>query len=136
MGQEAEKIFRELKDDISTYAEFKLELIKLNAYERIGKVIAVLSYGLLLSALVFFAVLFAMLALGFLLSNLLESATAGFTIVTGLYVILILLAIFNRERIRLSVINIIISSLNSNEQKKDATTTSTSENTEQPPLAH
>ncbi|MDR1523751.1 MAG: phage holin family protein [Tannerella sp.] len=136
MGIDAEKFFRELKDDISTYAELKLELIKLNAYERIGKVIAVFSYGLLLSALIFFAILFAMLALGFLLNKWLDSTTAGFAIVAGLYVMLILLVIFNRERIRLLVINIIISALNSNEQEKDAATKSTSENTEQTPLAH
>jgi hypothetical protein len=127
---------RLLKDDVSTYTELKLELIKLNAYERIGKVIAVLSYGLLLSALIFFAVLFAMLALAFQLSKWLDSEIAGFAIVAGLYVIFISLVIFNKERIRLRVVNIIIAALNSNEQKKDAATKPTSENTEQPPLAH
>ncbi|MDR1114625.1 MAG: phage holin family protein [Tannerella sp.] len=136
MRKDTERIFRELKDDISMYTELKLELIKLNAYERIGKVIAVLSYGLLLSALILFAILFAMLTLGFLLSKWLDSTTAGFAIVAGLYVILILLVIFNKYRIRLQVINIIISALNSNGHKKDAATKSTSESTEQPPLAH
>jgi hypothetical protein len=122
MEKEAEKIFRELKDDISTYAELKLELIKLNAYERTGKVIAFLSYGLLLSALIFFTVLFAMLTLGFLLSKWLDSTIAGFAIVAGLYLILILLVISNKERFRLRVVNLIISALNSDEQKKDAAT--------------
>ncbi|MDR1224733.1 MAG: phage holin family protein [Tannerella sp.] len=122
MEKDAEKIFRELKDDISTYAELKLELIKLNAYERTGKVIASLSYGLLLSALIFFAILFAMLTLGFLLSKWLDSTAAGFAIVAGLYLILILLVIFQKERIRLRVVNLIISALNSDEQKKDAAT--------------
>ncbi|MDR2774916.1 MAG: phage holin family protein [Tannerella sp.] len=128
MEKEAEEIFRELKDDISAYAELKLELLKLNAYERIGKVFAVLSYGLLLSALILFAILFAMLAFGFLLSKQLDSTTAGFAIVAGLYVILILLVIFNRERIRLRVINIIISALSADKQKKDAETKATSGN--------
>jgi mannose/fructose/N-acetylgalactosamine-specific phosphotransferase system component IIC len=127
MGKEAEKIFRELKDDISTYAELRLELIKLNAYERTGKVIAFLSYGLLLSALIFFAILFAMLTLGFLLSKWLDSTTVGFAIVAGLYLILILLVIFNKERIRRRVMNLIISALNSDEQKKDAVTKPASE---------
>ncbi|MDR0756970.1 MAG: phage holin family protein [Tannerella sp.] len=130
MRKDTENFFRELKDDISTYAELKLELIKLNAYERIGKVIAVLSYGFLLSALIFFTLAFAMLALGFLLSKWLDSTIAGFAIVAGLYVIFILLIIFNKERIRRRVVNAIISALNLNEQKKDATTKSTSENPE------
>ena len=38
------EIFRELKKDLSAYVELKLELLKLNTYERTGKVIAVLSY--------------------------------------------------------------------------------------------
>jgi uncharacterized protein YybS (DUF2232 family) len=129
MEKKAEEIFRELKDDISAYAKLNVELIKLNTYERIGKVFAVLSYGLLLSALIFFAILFAMLAFGFLLSKQLDSTTAGFTIVAGLYVILILLVIFNREGIRLRVINIIISALNANEQKKDTATNATAGDT-------
>jgi hypothetical protein len=136
MGKDAEKVFRELKDDISAYTELKLELIKLNAYERTSKVIAVLSYGLLLSALILFAVLFAMLTLGFLLSKWLDSTTAGFAIVAGLYMIFVLLAIFNKYRICLQVTNIIISALNSNGHKKDAATKSTSESTEQSSLAH
>ncbi|MDR0700025.1 MAG: phage holin family protein [Tannerella sp.] len=127
MEKEAEEIFRELKDDISAYAKLKVELIKLNAYERVGKIFAVLSYGLLLSALIFFAFLFAMLALGFLLSKQLDSTTAGFAIVAGLYVIFILLVIFNRKRIRLRVMNIIISALNANEQKKEAAAIATAE---------
>jgi hypothetical protein len=128
MENEAEKIFREVKDDIFTYAELKFELIKLNTYERIGKVLAVLSYGLLLSALIFFAVLFAMLALGFLLSKWLDSTTAGFAIVAGLYAIFISTVIVNKEQIRRLIINAIISALNANEQKKDTTPTATSEN--------
>ncbi|MDR2914894.1 MAG: phage holin family protein [Tannerella sp.] len=124
MGKDAEKVFRELKDDVSTYAELKLELIKLNAYERISKVIAILSYGLLLSALAFTAILFAMLTLGFLLSKWLDSTTAGFGIVAGLYLILVVLVIFYKNRICLKVINIMVSALNSNDQKKDATTNS------------
>jgi hypothetical protein len=120
MGKESENIFRKLKDDISTYAELKSELIKLNVYERIGKVIAVLSYGLLLSALIFFTIFFAMFTSGFLLSKWLGSATAGFAIVAGLYLLLMLLVILNKKRIRLRIINIIISALNSNEQEKTA----------------
>ena len=45
MEKDAGEIFRELKKDLSAYVELKLELLKLNTYERTGKVIAVLSYG-------------------------------------------------------------------------------------------
>ena len=124
MEKNAEEVFRELKEDISTYAELKLELIRLNAYEQTGKVLAVLSYGLLLFALVTTAVLFALLALGFLLSEWLNSTAAGFAIVAFLYIIQIVTLILNKNRIRRKIINIIISVLNTNEveQKKNATT--------------
>ena len=129
MEKKAEDVFRELKEDITTYAELKLELLKISTYEKGGKVLAVLSYGLLLFALVAIAVFFALLALGFLLSEWLRSTAAGFGIVSVLYIIQILLLIANRKRVRRKIINIIIASLINDEQKeeeviKDATTSS------------
>ena len=48
MEKDSGKIFRKLKEDLTAYVELKLELLKLNTYERTGKVISVLSYGLIL----------------------------------------------------------------------------------------
>jgi len=124
MGKEAETVFHELKDDISAYAELKLELLKINAYERISKVIAILSYGLLLFALVFITLLFIMLAIGFLFSQWLDSIAAGIGIVAAFYVILVVVVINNKKRISLKVTNIIISALTSIDQKIDATANS------------
>ena len=56
MEKDSGKIFRELKDDVSTYVELKLELLKLSTYERSGQLIAILSYGLILLFLAFFAI--------------------------------------------------------------------------------
>ena len=122
MGKDAENVFRELKDDLSSYAELKLELLKINTYERISKVIAVLSYGLLLSTLALITLLFLMLALGFLFSKWLDSTAAGIGIVAAFYLILVVVVLVNKNRICLKVINIVISALNSSDQKKDATT--------------
>lgn len=122
MEKDAESVFRDLKDDVTTYAELKLELLKLNTYERIGKVIAILSYGLLLSALTLFTLLFVMLTIGFLLSKWLDSTAAGIGIVAAFYLMLVVVVIVNKNRISLKVINIIISALNSIDQKKDGTT--------------
>jgi len=127
MGKDAENVFRELKDDISSYAELKLELLKINTYERISKVIAILSYGLLLSTLALITLLFLMLALGFLFSKWLDSTAAGIGIVAAIYLILGIVVIANKNRICLRVINIVISALNSSDQKKDATANSKQE---------
>jgi len=123
MKKDLGNVFRELKDDVSSFAELKFELLKLNTYERISKVIAILSYGLLLSLLVLITLLFAMLTLGFLFSNLLDSTTAGFGIVVTLYLILVVIVIILKKRIRLKVMNIIISALVSTDKKKDAAST-------------
>ncbi len=89
MEKDSGEIFRELKKDLSAYVELKLELLKLNTYERTGKVIAVLSYGVILLFLAFFAILFIFLALGFFLGDLFGSAGSGFGVVAVLYLLLI-----------------------------------------------
>ena len=121
MKKDLENVFRELKDDVTSFAELRFELLKLNTYERISKVIAILSYGLLLSSLVLITLLFAMLTAGLLFSKWLNSTTAGFGIVVALYLILVIIVITNKNRIRLKVINIIVSTLISMDKKKDVT---------------
>jgi len=119
MKKDLGNVFRELKDDVSSFAELKFELLKLNTYERIGKVIAILSYGLLLSSLILIALLFAMLTLGFLFSKLLNSTTVGFGIVVAIYLLLVAVVIINKNRIRLKVMNIIVFALVSSDKKKN-----------------
>lgn len=133
MKKNAESVFRELKDDILTYVELKLELLKLNTYERGGKVIAVFSYGLLLSVLVIITSLFALLALGFLLSTWLNSMSAGFGIVAAIYLLQIGVVILNKRWICRKVIDVIISALNSNDEQevKDATANTETERNDQ-----
>ena len=43
MEKDPNTIIQELREDVSAFVELKLELLKLNTYERTGKVIAVLS---------------------------------------------------------------------------------------------
>lgn len=121
MEKDAEKVFHELKNDVSDYVELKLELLKLSTYERIGKVTAILSYGLVLLFLAFFAVLFVFIALGFFLGERLGSVSSGFAIVAALYLVLLTVILMNKEKIRIKVLNIIIAALMANDDKDDAT---------------
>lgn len=123
MEKDSGKIFRELKEDVSAYVELKLELLKLSTYERSGQLIAILSYGLILLCMAFFAKLFIFLALGFFLSDLLGSMGAGFAIVAAVYLLLIGLIIMNKQRICNMVLNVVIAALNGNDEKDDATDT-------------
>ena len=121
MEKDAGEIFRELKKDLSAYVELKLELLKLNTYERTGKVIAVLSYGVILLFLAFFAILFIFLALGFFLGDLFSSVGSGFGVVAVLYLLLIGIIVMNKDRISNKVLNVVISALTTNDDKTNAT---------------
>ena len=121
MEKDSGEIFRELKKDLSAYVELKLELLKLNTYERTGKVIAVLSYGVILLFLAFFAILFIFLALGFFLGELFGSVSSGFGVVAVLYLLLIGLIVMNKDRISNKVLNVVISALTTNDDKTNAT---------------
>jgi len=122
MDENLENFFRDLKDDVSTYTELKLNLLKLNAYERISKVIAVFSYGLLLMLISVIAFLFFMLMFVYLLNRWLDSEFAGYGIVAIIFLILIVIVVINKKRICLTVINVILSTLYSID-KRNATTT-------------
>jgi hypothetical protein len=118
MEKDAEQIFRKLKEDLSAYVELKVELLKLTAYERTGKLVSVLSYGLILLFLAFFAILFIFLTLGFFLGDILDNVAGGFAIVALLYMILFAIIIFNKNKISEVIVNEIISVLTAIEDKK------------------
>ena len=109
MEKDSGTVFRELKEDVSAYVELKLELLKLSTYERTGKVIAVLSYGLILLFLAFF------------LGDWLGSSGFGFGIVAVLYLLLIGIIIMNRDRISTKVLNEVIAAMTANDDKNNAT---------------
>ena len=104
----AEKTFAELKEDISTYVELRLELLKLNTYERVAKTMAIL--------LLFFA-------LGFFLGELLGSMALGFVLVVGMYLLLFGITMFFKRKITSKVMNEIITAMMSKDEKDNEETT-------------
>ncbi len=119
MKKDPEEVYDRLKKDTSTYLELKLELLKLNTYERAGKLISLLSYGLVLMFLAFFACLFVFIALGFFVGEYLGDTALGFLLVAAIYLLLIALIAFKGACIREKIMNIIIASLLANDIKKD-----------------
>lgn len=119
MEQDAEKIFTDLKDDISTYAGLKLRLLKLMAIERAAGIMAALSHGLILMLFGFFTILFLFIALGFYLGELLDSVALGFLIICGIYLILSLCFIWAKENIRVKLTNVIIDAFQTNDDDDD-----------------
>jgi hypothetical protein len=123
MEKDSKQFFRELKDDITTYAELKLELLKLDSYERISKLATILLYGLFISSIIFLAFFFIFLTLGFYLSGLLASQIFGFGIVSLICLLIVLIVYLNKEQINNKILNILIARLIANEQTEDKTVT-------------
>ncbi|WP_085535975.1 hypothetical protein [Massilibacteroides vaginae] len=119
MEKDSEQVFNRIKKDVIAFFELKFELLKLSTYERTGKVLGVLSYGLILLFTAFFAFLFIFLALGFFLGELFNSEAMGFVSVAMLYVILILVIIANKNKVVEKVENEIIAALMSNDEEKN-----------------
>ena len=122
MEKDSSEIFRKLKENVSTYAELKLELLKLSTYESVGKVIAVLSYGVILLCVAFFTILFILLAFGFYISELCGSTSIGFTVIAFLYLLLIGIIVLNKKNIHNKVLNVVISAFMTNEDKPNIST--------------
>jgi len=133
MEKDLGQIFNELKADATTYLELKFELLKLNTYERAGKLVGILSYGLVALILAFFATLFLFLALGILLGQALGSFSAGFAIIGGVYLLSIGILMMFKKRFMTRVTNIVIDALdgpdddNNNETSYEKRTNATGE---------
>lgn len=119
MEKTAEKIFIDLKDDISAYAGLKLRLLKLMAIERAARIIAVLSHAVILMLMGFFMILFLFMALGFYLSQLMDNLALGFLVVGGIYVLLTLGMIWAKDRVRLRLMNLAVEVLDDSDDDDD-----------------
>lgn len=126
MEKDSGQLFRELKEDISAYAETKFELFKLSSYERVGRVAGLLSYGLVLMLLAFFALLFIFFSMGFFLGDLFDSLGLGFGCIAVLYIFLMVMVFLNKKRIEDKVLNEVIDAMNTNDDE-DGNDTNTPE---------
>ena len=90
-------VITELRQLITEYFDARLKLIKLEAFEKIAKVTAVLFSSLVVALLGFFLLFFLSMSLGFYLGKVFESMALGFLAVTGLYLILFVLVLFMKK---------------------------------------
>lgn len=80
-----------------TYIEKRIELLKLEITENTMKIISVAAYALFLLILSFIFVSFLLIAIGFVLGNLLGSYTYGFLIIS-VFLFLCLLIFFYQKK--------------------------------------
>jgi len=94
---EKSPVISELRQLITEYFDARLKLIKLETFEKIAKVTAVLFSSLVVALLGFFLLFFLSMSLGFYLGKVFDSLALGFLTVTGLYLILFLLVMFMKK---------------------------------------
>ena len=85
MKNGTDRIFTDLKDELTAYVQLKWHLWKLMAVERAAVYLAALSHAVIVLIFLFFSFLFFFLALGFVLGEWLGSFALGFLLVSVLY---------------------------------------------------
>lgn len=82
---------RDLKDSIQAFKYSSAEYYKLTIYKQVVKITLSIINGLLIGFLGIVALLFLSVAAAIAISNALDSPSAGFFIVAGFYILLIIL---------------------------------------------
>ena len=96
---------RELKQDISTYVELRLEYTKLIAYEKVSKLIGASSSLLMIVFFAFFGFFFFSFTMGYYLGQVTGSVALGFGIISGIYIILLIIIGLSRKKIEAIISN-------------------------------
>ena len=101
-------IWNLLKEDVTELVNTRLKLLKLEIYEKTSTAASTLIFGIIIINLVFFTLLFAFVALGFLFSEWLNNYAGGFALVVGIYLILFAILFFLRKKITGWLENVIL----------------------------
>lgn len=113
-------LFDEIKDDLKDYATKKAELLKLDIYEKSGKVAAVSFSGILIISLVFFILLLLMVSGALYIGKLTGDNSLGFLCMSGLLFVLTLLYFFLfRRMVEYAILNSVIDVLMKKEDEKE-----------------
>ena len=100
--------FTETRIALEQYVKDRILLLKLQASEKIARLVALLFTGFLMALLGFFVVLFLSMMAGFYLEAVTGSFFAGFGIIAGFYGLLFLLLYFNRQSFSRMIIDKVI----------------------------
>ncbi len=99
METEQEDFFTGSREAFKSYLNNRVWLLKLQAGEKAGRVSGMLAVFFMLCLLGFFTIFFLSIMAGLWLSAYTQSFAVGFSIVAGLYVLLILVLILARKKI-------------------------------------
>jgi len=101
-----------LKAEITEWVETRLKLLQLNVFEKTAIVSSFLIYGIIIINLLFFALLFAFVALGFLIGKWVNSIAGGFAIISFIYLLILCLMLIFHKPIFTGLQNAFLKELN------------------------
>lgn len=105
---EQEDFFKASKEELETYLQNRLLLVKMQTAEKTAKLIAALSIGGVLGALGFFMLFFLSIMAGYYFADITNSLYIGFAIVTAAYLVLFLVLFVGRKKISATIIDTVI----------------------------
>jgi len=98
--QEEEKSFlTQLREAVADYLQVRLQLTKVQAFEKIAKVTGIVFSLLIIALLSCFTILFVGLMLGFLIADLTNSNAIGFSVIGVLFISMLAFLALKRESI-------------------------------------
>ncbi|MDR0834565.1 MAG: phage holin family protein [Candidatus Symbiothrix sp.] len=107
-----------LKIDLLDLGATKLELLKLQTFEKSSRLGSLILWGFIVINLIFFASLFAFIALGFLFSDWVGDHAGGFGLVVLLYLVILGILLVFRKGICTWIQNKLLTELDPNLAKE------------------
>jgi len=97
-----------LFDQLKDYADTQIKLAKYDAIDRSSKFMASFITDMIVGVIFVLAFLFISFAIAFVLSELLHSRWGGFGCMGGIYIIIALIIIWQKDKIQAPLVNLFI----------------------------
>lgn len=99
MEDESKSFLTQLREAGTEYLEAKVQLTKVQAFEKISRVTGIVFSLLIIVLLSCFTVVFIGLMLGFLIADLTHSNAIGFSVIAGVFMLFLIILVLKRESI-------------------------------------
>lgn len=114
-----DSFFANYKDLLVDYADKRIELVKLEAAEKVAIIGGLSASFLLIMLFSFLSLMFVSVMFGFLLTEMSGSMLSGFSLLALLYVFLLILVIVFRKNISKPISNLLVKILLKEEESHD-----------------
>ena len=119
-GYNLSEHFSALKAEVQEWSEIRLKLIQLQVYEKTAILGSSLIYGVIVINLLFFAFMFAFVALGLLIGKWVNSVAGGFAIISFIYLLTLTLMLLFYKRISTGLQNLFLKGLHTPETEEES----------------